>query len=1548
MKRIEDTIVNGGSIENKLSNLSEEKKRYLKQMLNAGKSKSDIQGRKIKKRTVTENKLVCSQLQTEFWFRWKLFSQYPIDNIAGYVNIKGKLEKSIISKAFKDLINRHEVLRSKFKYQEEGVFVEIDNECEGDINFYDLTTSSVYGAVSREDIIEIMTKESSKLFDLSQGKLIRLRCYKTSEDEWYLMMVQHHIISDGTSTNILIKEMLNTIVSGGLVVNQELSVQFYDYIIYQNNKLENGEYNGQKDYWKKELKDCDMNLKLSESPNKNEKALFEGGRICFSIDKETSRRVEQITKKYTVTPFAFYMTLFRTLLFRYTKQDDAIIVIPIQGRNNQEVQNLIGCFLNMVSIRNQLNNGENFIDCVKRENKKILDALENQDIPFGSVVKELDIHSESMATSVYHIVFSYEGNVMKNVKAGNFEVEFDELFLNTTKSDLVLELNQEDSGLRGWFEYSTAKFSARQISLFKDAFLEMLKNSVADEKQLIDEIDFMTDAERELVLQYGTGNQEDWEIKTINRMFSEMVAKQPEKEALIDVNGSTTYNELEKISNRVAWFLRSIGVGRETVVALMMGKSREFFAALMGVIKAGGAFLPIEPSYPEDRIRYLMEDSGSCFLIYDEEYQGDLSFLNNVQAFRFSSLKLDEFECKALPEYNNINSLAYIIYTSGTTGKPKGVMVEHRGVSNLSYFFHTAYGVGPNDKVLQFSHIVFDACVWEMAISLLTGGTLCIVKKQTLLDVAEFVEQIHKFGVTVVDFSPQYWKQISKEDLKFRVLLTAGSEADDTVVRSAAKSEIYVNGYGPTENTVCISLWNWKQGEEFPKKIPIGKPMSNAQVYILDKDKLCGVGVTGEICVAGTGVARGYLNRPELTKERFTPNPFGEGKLYHTGDHGRWREDGEMEYAGRIDGQMKIRGYRVEAGEIEICLCKHEGIDASAVTMFKDTNGEQMLAAYLVLNTSLNVKQLDEYLGGILPFYMIPAKYYSVKTIPLNINGKTDYSALKKMGELIESGYEYTEPSTEVERKLAAIWRELLNNPNIGVNDSFFECGGDSIIILQVITRAAQEGINIELKSFYEDKTIAKIAKNVVITSSCNEVTENSYFEYEITHMQELLLEFMSSDFELCSLAAVIDLDSTTDSDSINAAVNVVLKRHDLLRSCFDISDNNCKAVILPLEHRHLLVERSISGGVLGEKLKKLVKEAQEGLSLKEGRLLQAVLMKTGTEKNKLLIVVHKLVCDNRSLEIIIKDLRHEIKNKDDLKEPIQTLSTYLAWNREFIRYTKSNESEYNRQKWHEENCSDASMFCRDFSHGTNFKADEKMISIDLHDKYAKMFACEEFGNFNITAYELLLAALALTLNKWNSEGGIVFLENSLRDFKLKDIDTSKTVGCFTSIYPFHYNKSFFANDLGECMKLVKNKLYEANQRMYDYIVCRNDENLPQILKNVDIRFGYNLKSEPMNEDYNILNDQEFYNSDIKDKRDCLIKLDVCNVEGKLSYKWYYSTKMYKNETIEKLAQNMIKETEALVDYCIRSTDMGITASDFDNTDINQDDLDYVLSKFNL
>lgn len=1016
-------------------------------------------------------KWLCTDMQREFWHHWKMFPDDISNNISGYVKAVDFDKIDAAKEAFFNMVRSYDILRTKFVYEDDTVFAEIEDYDDADFQLIDMRGKD------EDAIIEKMREESKIPFDLGKGKLIRFRIIDAGNNVCYMLMIQHHIISDGTTSGVIINELFSRI-DGYENPNKNAAKNFYKYL--DSNHVSKSKYDKELDYWNENMKDNDMTLHLPASQLVEESDSGAGSRLEFEIPAELVTDIKKIASRLKVTPFSIYMSALRILLYRYSKQDDAVIVIPVQGRNYVGSENMIGCFLNMLPIRNKIDKDMSIDECIVSESDRILQAMDNQDVSFSSILKNLDIKSESLNSAVYHIVFSYEGDPTKLLSDDKYS--FDELFLGVTKSDLVLELNQDGDKIHGWFEYRTALFSELQMKLFLKSFMKVL-TEINEEKHNICDIDGLTDDDKNIVLSYGNGKKTNEKHETISERFIRIVKKFPERVAVSDSTKNLTYSQLYAQSCSLAKKLIENGIGKENIVAIIMDRTADFVISVFAVFLAGAAYLPVEPTYPEKRIKFMLDDSGAKAVITNLQNN---ELFENVRVIPFEvdeSFNADGFE----EAHVSINDLAYIIYTSGTTGTPKGVMVEHKGVSNLADYFKEEYEISSTDNVLQFAHVIFDAYVWEVAVTLLNGAGLHIAEQNVLLDSKKISEFIRERSITVVAVPPQYWKQICREDIKIRFLLTAGSEADKEVIKYTDKVDVYVNGYGPTENTVCISTWSRRNGDKIPRKIPIGKPMRNADVCIFDGEKLCGVGMLGEICVSGIGVARGYLNREEMTSQKFTLNPFTGEKMYHTGDYGYWLDSGYIAFSGRIDDQVKVRGYRIETGEIEKTLISIDQIKSCAVKTIKDENNNNILVAYIVADEDITVKQINEWLNSRLQFYMIPSLYYQLDELPVTINGKIDYKKLDGLGKLMVTETAYAAPETEMEKTICSIWEEVLGREHIGIYDAFFECGGDSLMIIKIIEKAREQDVQLEIRSFYEDKTIRKIAQNAVIITDSND-----------------------------------------------------------------------------------------------------------------------------------------------------------------------------------------------------------------------------------------------------------------------------------------------------------------------------------------------------------------------------------------------------------------------------------------------------------------------------
>ena len=1038
----------------------------------------------------------CTELQKEFWHHWKIFPNAISNNIAGYIKAENFNKADALEGAFKHLLQKHDVLRSKFVYENDKILVNIENDPKLDFEIIDMC------GMDEKTIKDKMIQMSQIPFDLEKGKLIRFRAIKSDNDVWYLLMIQHHIVSDGISSGVIINDMLH-------YINAEFSSEFNDsnsseksfYEVYNNNTVDNSRYELELKYWNEKMNNSDLTLHLPSSQLVVPSDSMAGARVEFDIDEALRNKIEKMAVDFGTTPFSVYMSALRILLYKYSKQEDAAIVIPIQGRDFPGSDSMVGCFLSMLPIRNSVNNETEIKKCIQDESNLVLEAMDYKDISFGTILKGMNARNEKMNSSVYHIVFSYENDAMKAIS--NEKFSFYELFLGVTKSDLTLELNQSGNKLHGWFEYRTSLYSEIQINLFIDSFLHLLEHM--SECNKVGELSVLSEKDREMVLRFGKGKQIERPSESIPERFMRMVYQYQDKIALTDKTKELSFKELALQSYYLANKLKENGVGVESIVAIMMERTANFVIAVFAVLMAGGAYLPIEPTYPESRVKFMLEDSGAKTIILDDNYKIDYP-INEVKVVNFEVKNEGNIDLIDCPEVKPDN-LAYVIYTSGTTGNPKGVMLEHKGLNNLSDFFKEEYGMNSNDRVLQFAHVIFDAFSWEIAISILNGGSLHIADQNVILDTKAMAAFLRDNNITALSFPPQYWKRICTEDINLRMLLTAGSEADEEVLKYADKADIYINGYGPTENTVCVSTWARRKGEKIPHRIPIGIPMTNANVYIMDEGKLCGVNMVGEICVSGIDVSRGYLNNIELNSKKFSIDPYTNERMYRTGDYGYWLDDGNLAFVGRIDNQVKVRGYRIETEEVEKCIVSMKEIKSCAVKTVKDETNGNVLVAYIVSDDKITATQVNDWLGDRLPFYMIPSIYYQIDVLPVTINGKIDYKKLDGQGVLMSSEKSYAPPENENEIILCEIWKNVLGREIIGIDDPFFEIGGDSLLIIKIIEQAREKNLELEIASFYEDKTIRRIAGK----AKCHEEQEEIE---EVSDVNESDLETIMNQFQ--------------------------------------------------------------------------------------------------------------------------------------------------------------------------------------------------------------------------------------------------------------------------------------------------------------------------------------------------------------------------------------------------------------------------------------------------
>ncbi|MCL1918505.1 MAG: amino acid adenylation domain-containing protein [Peptococcaceae bacterium] len=910
-------------------------------------------------------------------------------------------------------------------------------------------------------------------FNLSQAPLLRTKLVCTPQ-ETYLFTDIHHIISDGISQPIML-ERIQALCEGQAVPTQR--AQYKDYSFWQSTR----DISGQEAYWQNEFSGEIPILDLKTDFPRPQEQSHKGSNI-YTITDTVRRRIQEIAQEYGATEFMVMLTAFMILLGKYSRQEEIIVGTPISGRTHVDTETMLGMFVNILAIKGEIHPNTSFETLLHHIKEKCLQANDNQEYPFENLVEAVNIRRDFSRNPVFDVMFVLQ-ETASNIKS---------LFNVTTpietgvaKFDLTLTVTPTSDGYTINLEYSTDLFKSETIEQMARHYANLIKIISEKPKQKIKDLR-MTDAaeEEKMLVEFNTTDTEYPRNKTIVQLFEEQVARTPSNTAVVFEDQELSYKELNARANRLARKLRiKYKIQPNDFVAILTEKSLEMIIGIFAILKSGAAYVPIDPTYPQERIRFMLEDCRpKAVLVGPGGFE--VAAAISIHKLTVDLCNTDSYTNidKNPKRINSPENLAYLIYTSGTTGKPKGVMVEQKGINNLLTLFMKKLNVDSTNIIGMFHNYIFDGSVWEIMMALLTGSRLVVLSQSQTCDIEELSTIIYKEKINIIALPPQYALNMSA-DTTINMLITAGSEAKTEILNNI-KSR-YINSYGPTENTISSTYWSCIREADYLRnmhsvgRIPIGKPAPNVKVYILNGLELCGIGIPGELCVAGDGVARGYLNRPNLTAEKFVNNPFGAGKMYRTGDLARWLPDGNIDYLGRIDDQVKIRGYRIEPGEIESRLLEQPGISAAAVIAREDKSGEKYLCAYVVAardkETKMEAETIKTELHKVLPDYMLPAHIIQLDSIPLTRNGKLDRAALPVP---IYQAKKYTAPRDEVENMMAEIWKDILGFEAIGINDNFFELGGNSLKAMRVVSKLAVN-YKINANDIFEKPTIAALAKKL-------------------------------------------------------------------------------------------------------------------------------------------------------------------------------------------------------------------------------------------------------------------------------------------------------------------------------------------------------------------------------------------------------------------------------------------------------------------------------------
>lgn len=1041
----------------------------------------DVQASSIV-RVARDEDLPLSFAQQRLWFLDQLESRTPAYNIPIVIRFNGNLNAGVLKRSLNGIVKRHEILRTNFRMLNGRPAQVIAPSRE--LEFTEIDLREWPQAERSAHANSLMTEEARKCFDLENGALLRATLLRLKTDEHVLLLTMHHIICDSWSMRIFLEEvaaLYDAYSSEKPSPLGELPLQYADYAVWQREWLQGEVYEQQLDYWRKQLAGSPPVLELPVDRPRPALQTTNGSRQLIHLPAELTESLKRLSQKEGATLFMTLLAAFKVLLSRYTGQTDIVVGTPIAGRNRPEVEGLIGFFINTLVLRSDLSDDPSFRQLLKRVKETSLAAYSHQDLPFEKLVEELQPQRDLSHTPLFQVMLGLQNAPVGKMELPGLTLSRMDLNIGTAKFDLNLLLQEEESGLSGVFEYNTDLFEAETIAELATQLTTLLRAAVAEPDVEVSQLPLLTATERRRVLQQPNQTAQEYPSTLIHQLIEAQAGVNGSLPALQFEAETLSYAELNQRANQLAHYLRGRSVGPETVVGLCLERSLELVISILATLKAGGAYMPLDPGYPQERLRYMIANAG-CQVVLTQALLDEEAAAIAGQSTENPISDLDE------------SNSAYVIYTSGSTGQPKGVVNTHAGLRNRLQWMQQQYELSTADAVLQKTPFSFDVSVWEFLWPLMMGARLVVARPGGHQDSGYLVELIQKQAVTVMHFVPSMLRVFLQEELartceSLRLVVCSGEALPAELVREfygQFNSAQLENLYGPTEAAIDVSYWSCPRGEDL-LSVPIGRPIANTELYVLDAQmEPVPVGVSGEIYIGGVNLARGYVSQPSLTAERFIPHPFTVApgaRLYRTGDVGRWNRRGELEYLGRADTQVKVRGFRIELGEIEAEVARLAEVAECVVEVRAARDGDQRLVCYVVLNegAQLQVSRMREQLRERLPEYMVPGVFVELAELPLSAHGKLDRKRLPEPeGERPELELAYEEPRGELEREIASVWAEVLRVTRVGAYDNFFDLGGHSLLLVEAQRKLQERGLGaVSVVEMFQYPTVSTLARRI-------------------------------------------------------------------------------------------------------------------------------------------------------------------------------------------------------------------------------------------------------------------------------------------------------------------------------------------------------------------------------------------------------------------------------------------------------------------------------------
>ena len=1214
-----------------------------------------------------------SYAQERLWFLDQWEPGLTAYNICRGFRLTGALNSGALDQSLRQLVARHETLRTHFATLDGCPIQIVTPNCNVTINTVEVESLTLIGR--EQEVQRLVREEASTPFDLASAPLLRAKLIRCSEEDHVLLLSVHQIVADGWSMQILLQDLwtiYNGLATGIRPFLPDLQVQYADFARWQRSWLQSGgKIEKQLAYWKEQLHNPLSRLEIRSDVPRPDRQTFRGAKNPIEISQHVTRALKDLCRGEGISLFMILVAAFQAFLHRYTGEEDVVLGVPIANRNSREVEEVVGLFVNTLVLRTDFTKSSTFRELLSTVRDVCIGAYTRQDVPFERIVEELQPLRDPARNPLFQVMFILQNVPARTVDVADLTVNPILIDTQSSKFDLTLALVEQEQKLIGSFEYNTDLFNRETIERMTDHFQSLLESIIATPDQWVSTLPLLPEAERRQLVTVWNNTATDVTDCCIHELFEAQVQRTPEAIAFEFRGDELTYRELNCRANQLAHYLQSAVIGPEKLVGICVEPSVEMLVGLLGILKAGGAYVPLDPYYPYERLQFMVEDSRVPVILTQASLIRDNELLGISSLARGSNPKIICLDSEwnviaqqsgeSLHNLNSSTNLAYVIYTSGSTGQPKGVQVVHQSIVNCLYSIAQKVGFRDKDVFFSVTTISFDIAALELYLPLLIGARVVLASREEVLDGRELAQRIGSSGVTVMQATPSTWRLLldagwrGREEFK---ILCGGEilsrRLADQLLDGGA--EVW-NLYGPTETTIWSTIAKVEPGEG---PVLIGRPLANTQVYILDSYlQPVPVGVHGELYIGGNGLARGYFNRPELTAEKFITDLFSNepgARLYRTGDFARYRADGNVEFLGRIDRQVKIRGHRIEIGEIESLLNQHPEVKESSVVDCEDEVGsEKRLVGYVVTKeaSTLSVTELRIFLGKKLPEYMVPSVFISINAIRLTPNGKVDRSALPAPdGARPRIDLGLVEPRTEIEELLAQVWRELLKLEKVGMHDNFFELGGHSLLATRVVARLRSNfNIDLPLRKLFELPTIAELAEHVeymrrnqsgVEIPSIVPVPRDRPMPLSFAQRRLWFLQKLDSKAPAYNIPATFRIKGPLNIVVLETALREIVYRHEVLRTRIIESDGepfqqivSSVTLTLPI----IDISHWPEAEAEAEVNRFAAEDSRQFYSLEEAPLMRAKLLHLGKDDHVLILNFHHIVCDGFSLAIFYNEL---------------------------------------------------------------------------------------------------------------------------------------------------------------------------------------------------------------------------------------------------------------------------------------------------------------------